>query len=61
MKVNELQRKRVAGEWDGAWFCDKCEKLMHWKTEAYMVNNRPLCKECAEERIKEAEKNHESV
>lgn len=49
MNVNDLPRERVATEWDGGWFCDKCERLIHWKKKAYIINNRSYCRECAEE------------
>lgn len=49
MNVNDLPRKKVATEWDSGWFCDKCEKLIHWKKKAYIINNRTYCRECAEE------------
>ena len=52
-KVFEI--KKVATEWDGAWFCDKCQKMLHWKEKAYVDqdNGDKLCKECAEKRGKQ--------
>ena len=48
MDINEVPRKKMATEWDMGWFCDKCEKLVHWKTKSYEVNGQHLCRECAE-------------
>lgn len=39
-------------EWDMAWFCSKCEKMMYWKTKGW--NNPKVsphnfyCNECKE-------------
>ena len=48
MNVNDLPRKQVALEWDGAWFCESCWKAHHWKEKAYIIDNRHYCRECAE-------------
>ena len=48
MNINNIPRKKVATEWDGGWFCDKCEALVHWKTKSYVINNKHLCRNCAE-------------
>ena len=47
-----MERKRVATEWDGCWFCDKCYSMHHWKEEAYVENGEKLCKDCYERRYK---------
>ena len=52
MSINEVPRKKMATEWDMGWFCDKCEKLVHWKTKSYEVNGQHLCRECAERELK---------
>ena len=30
------------------WACCKCERLKHWKTEAYILYGKYYCKECYE-------------
>lgn len=52
MDINDLERKTMSTEWDGGWFCDKCEGWIHWKTKAYMINGSPYCEECAEKILK---------
>lgn len=49
-----MERKRVATEWDGCWFCDRCESMHYWKEKAYVENGEKLCKDCYE-------KNHENL
>lgn len=44
-----IERKQVATEWDMGWFCDKCDSLNHWKTKAYIVNDKHYCEKCAKE------------
>ena len=56
MTIQEVERKKVATQWDGGWFCDKCECLVHWKTKAYMFGKQCLCHSCAEEKIKKMNK-----
>ena len=51
MNINDIPRKRVATEWDGGWFCDKCDALVHWKTKSYIINNKHLCRKCAEKAL----------
>ena len=48
--------KKVATEWDGAWFCEKCWGMHHWKEKAYVDqdNGDKLCEHCAKERILKA-------
>ena len=31
----EFEQHRAATEWDGAWFCDKCGSMNHYKTKAF--------------------------
>ena len=52
-KVFEI--KKVASEWDGAWFCEKCWSMHHWKEKAYVDqdNGDKLCEQCAKERGKD--------
>ena len=52
MDINKVPRKKMATEWDMGWFCDRCEKLVHWKTKSYEVNGQHLCRECAERALK---------
>lgn len=48
MRIEDFNREKVATEWDGGWFCYKCDKLSHWKTKAFVYNNHPYCQECAQ-------------
>ena len=43
------EKKIVATEWDGGWFCDKCDTLHHWDEEAYVPlgSRLKLCERCA--------------
>ena len=43
-----IQKRHVATEWDGAWFCDKCFKMEHYTVKAYIVHNEKLCEKCFE-------------
>jgi hypothetical protein len=47
MGLKDIERKKVAQEWDMGWFCDKCDTLVSWKTKAYMIDNRKYCRDCA--------------
>ena len=40
------EKKIVSCEWDGGWFCDKCNHLQHWKEFAYIINGKKYCKNC---------------
>ena len=51
MNINDLPREKRATEWDMGWFCDKCYKLVHWKTKSYKHNGQHLCRECAEKAV----------
>jgi hypothetical protein len=46
------EKKKCAHERDMAWFCAKCEKMMHWKTKGWGENPafpyRIYCDECKE-------------
>lgn len=37
----------LATEWDMGWFCDKCEKLKHWKSKGYKLGKKIYCYDCA--------------
>lgn len=44
-------KQQIADEWDMAWFCDKCEKMMSWKTKGWVDPSSPFhayCNECKE-------------
>ena len=44
-------RKTVCAEWDMAWFCDRCEKMMYWRTKAWynpLLPRKYLCFACKE-------------
>lgn len=47
MELEDLEKRKVATEWDMGWFCDDCDKLNHWKTKAYIIGNKKLCENCA--------------
>lgn len=51
MKVEELERRKCATEWDMGWFCDECERLVHWKKKAYILGKKKLCRACAEKKV----------
>lgn len=57
MELQNIKREQWATEWDGGWFCYKCDCLVHWKTKAYMINGKPLCKKCAEKYAERGNKN----
>lgn len=52
------EKKQVANEWDGGWFCDGCDTLHHWKEKAWVKigTRRKLCEKCYEFLKKVAEK-----
>ena len=56
----KFTREYAATEWDGGWFCSKCEFLNHWKTKAYFPigSHQPLCRECM---LKIIEKEQEKI
>ena len=39
---------KVATEYDGGWFCDKCNRLQHWRTKANVIieTNQKICNKC---------------
>ena len=52
-------KKNVCAEWDMAWFCDKCEKMIHWKKKGWINSlypNRVYCNECKEKIEREGHK-----
>lgn len=51
MDIEDLERRKCATEWDMGWFCDKCDKLVHWKTKSYVVNGENFCQECARKAV----------
>lgn len=56
MSVDSYERKMVASEWDGGWFCADCDSLKHWKEKAYMVHGYPHCRCCAEKHAEKGER-----
>lgn len=50
----KFERKYVATEWDMGWFCDRCEKLVSWRTAAYTTGGRKYCQDCAREMCNES-------
>lgn len=53
----EFEKHRAATEWDGVWFCDKCDSMHHYKTKAYnrIGMKEKLCCKC-KENLKEAKR-----
>ena len=44
-------KQQIASEWDMAWFCDRCEKMMPWKIKGWIDPLNPshvYCNECKE-------------
>ena len=42
-----VKKKRVAVEWDGAWFCEHCWSSQHWTKEANITENgKKICDKC---------------
>jgi hypothetical protein len=39
-------KERVCVEWDMCWFCDRCEKMMYWKTKGWTNPLKPFCRYC---------------
>lgn len=56
MTLNEIPREQVSTEWDMGWFCWKCESLVHWRTKAFMINDKAYCCECAKNYVKNFQK-----
>ena len=48
LKIEDFDRKYVAYEWDGGWFCHKCDKLNHWRSPAFVYNGKHYCRECTQ-------------
>lgn len=43
------KKVKCSCEWDMAWFCEKCEKMMYWKEKGWynpMLPHRYYCDEC---------------
>ena len=62
MKVGdfEYEKKRVATEWDGCWFCYKCNGMHHWKEKANVKttgSTLPVCNKCLEKILENISKN----
>lgn len=52
-------RHQVATEWDMAWFCDKCDRMIYWKTKGWTNSQYPYrvyCDECKEKIEREGHK-----
>lgn len=46
-KMVIIDRRKVATEWDGGWFCDRCYNLQHWKKKANInQKNEKICDKC---------------
>ena len=42
-----IDKRKVATEWDGGWFCERCYNLQHWKKEANInQKNEKICDKC---------------
>jgi hypothetical protein len=39
-------KERVCVEWDMCWFCDRCEKMIYWKTKGWTNPLKPFCRYC---------------
>ena len=54
------EKRKCCAEWDMAWFCDRCDKMMHWKTKGWFNTadpfNRYYCNECKEKIEQERKK-----
>ena len=45
------EKVKCCCEWDMAWFCDRCEKMMYWKEKGWRHDLRPYsfyCDKCKE-------------
>lgn len=55
------EKVKCCCEWDMAWFCSKCEKMMHWKTKGWynpvIAPHNYYCDEC-KEKIEKAGHEH---
>ena len=42
-------KKKVAVEWDRAWFCEHCWSAQHWTKEANITENgKHICDKCVD-------------
>jgi len=41
-----MEKVRICTEWDMAWFCDGCGKMLSWKQKGYIKNEYKLCEDC---------------
>ena len=42
-----IDKRKVATEWDGGWFCERCYNLQHWKKKANInQKNEKICDKC---------------
>lgn len=41
-----MEKVRICTEWDMAWFCDGCGKMLSWKQKGYIKNGYKLCEDC---------------
>lgn len=46
MRIEDFEHKRVANEWDMAWFCDGCGAMKSYKTKAWIANHNEYCYDC---------------
>lgn len=53
MNLDNVPKQQGAVEWDMGWFCDRCDTLRHWGEEAYILNNRKYCEDCAKRIIED--------
>ena len=52
--MKRFQKKKVAVEWDGGWFCDCCYSFHHWEEEAFVDIDcgDKLCTKCFSKKSK---------
>lgn len=44
-----VDKKIVAVEWDGAWFCEHCWSAQHWTEKANITENgKKICDKCVD-------------